>query len=106
MPSKEAPVPSQSNRKDNNNYMKVLKIKMSDGSKTFIKRTSRNHSTKFSCSTKSSYVIIEGSYASRTRAKIYGLGRKSLGKGTNTFKVICRASSGVKREYRIKIKRN
>lgn len=106
MPSKEAPVPSQSNRKDNNNYMKVLKIKMSDGSKTFIKRTSRNHSTKFSCSTKSSYVIIEGSYASRTRAKLYGLGRKSLGKGTNTFKVICRASSGVKREYRIKIKRN
>lgn len=105
MPSNEAPVPSQSNSKDNNNYLKELKLKMSDRNRTVISRKSREHDTSFSYSTKSSYATIEGSYASRTSAKIYGLGRKSLKRGTNVFNITCRASSGVERVYRIKIKR-
>ncbi len=106
MPSREAPVPSQSNNYDNNYYLKELKLGMSDGTKFAVKKNSRNHNTDFSYSTKSSCVIIDGSYASRTRAKIYGLGKKALKRGTNTFKVICRASSGVERVYNIRIRRS
>ena len=107
MPSSACKVPSSSWKKDNNYYLKTLKVTAGGRTYTKISSSSQNYTKSFTVyvgKSVSSATISAGA-ASRTSAKVSGTGKKSLSSGTNTFKVVCTASSGLKRTYTVKVVR-
>lgn len=107
MPSSACKVPSSSWKKDNNYYLKTLKVTAGGRTYTKISSSSQSYTKSFTVyvgKSVSSATISAGA-ASRTSAKVSGTGKKSLSSGTNTFKVVCTASSGLKRTYKVKIVR-
>lgn len=103
MPSKVSAKPSLSWDKDNNYYLKTLKA----GNKTLISSKKLNYNKVFSVRVPrdTGSIKISAAKASVTNAKIYGTGTKNLHIGKNTFKVVCKASSGEKRTYTVVINR-
>lgn len=107
MPASACKVPSSSWKKDNNYYLKTLKVTAGGRTYTKISSSSQSYTKSFTVyvgKSVSSATISAGA-ASRTSAKVSGTGKKSLSQGTNTFKVVCTASSGLKRTYTVKIVR-
>lgn len=107
MPASACKVPSSSWKKDNNYYLKTLKVTAGGRTYTKISSSSQSYTKSFTVyvgKSVSSATISAGA-ASRTSAKVSGTGKKSLSSGTNTFKVVCTASSGLKRTYTVKIVR-
>lgn len=107
MPSSACKVPSSSWKKDNNYYLKTLKVTAGGRTYTKISSSSQSYTKSFTVyvgKSVSSATISAGA-ASRTSAKVSGTGKKSLSQGTNTFKVVCTASSGLKRTYTVKVVR-
>lgn len=107
MPSSACKVPSSSWKKDNNYYLKTLKITAGGRTYTKISSSSQSYTKSFTVyvDRNVSSATISAGAASRTSAKVSGTGKKSLSSGTNTFKVVCTASSGLKRTYTVKIVR-
>ena len=99
MPKAPSPRPSNSPAKDNNCYLSSLTV----GGETLISSSKLNYNTSFTVRTDKDTVRISASAASKTGASIKGRGKKKLSRGTNTFKLVCRASSGVTRTYKIKV---
>ncbi|MDD6299283.1 N-acetylglucosaminidase [Hornefia butyriciproducens] len=107
MPASACKVPSSSWKKDNNYYLKTLKVTAGGRTYTKISSSSQSYTKSFTVyvgKSVSSATISAGA-ASRTSAKVSGTGKKSLSQGTNTFKVVCTASSGLKRTYTVKVVR-
>ncbi len=107
MPSSACPKPSDG-KVDNNFYLKTLTVSYGDTSKKLIRSSALNYDTSFtvkvSSGTKS--VNIDAASASRTSESVRGTGKRTLYKGKNNFKVVCRSSSGQKRTYTITIIRS
>ncbi len=106
MPRKLCSKPSGSMKADNNYYLKTLKVRTGGTTHTLISSSSLNYSKSFSVNTGSARTAsITASKASTTGAVITGAGTKELEKGTNTFKIKVKASSGKTRTYTVKINR-
>jgi len=93
-------------RRDNNFYLKSLKVKIGNQTTTLISPYELCYKKTFKLDAGgASKVKISADLASVTKATVSGTGTKSLKKGENTLKVVCTASSGQKRVYKIKITR-
>lgn len=106
MPEKPSKKPSDKKNKDNNYYLKELKVK-GNKIKTLIKSSKLSYKKTFSMTVPYSCdtVTVSCKKASRTGGKVTGAGEHSLAPGENTIKVVSKSSSGEKRTYKINIKR-
>ena len=100
MPDKLCPKPASSG--DNNNYLNSLSVSGTSISPKFDKFT-----TSYTATVKAeiSSVTINANPLGKS-AKVSGKGKVSLKTGENIIKVTCKAASGVKRTYTIRIPRN
>jgi beta-N-acetylglucosaminidase/uncharacterized protein YgiM (DUF1202 family) len=111
MPDDTYSKPSTSWSKDNNMYLKTLRVSTTGGTTLYtpISSSSMNFGTSFSktVSNSVSAISISASAASRTGASVSGTGTRSLRVGTNVFYVKCQSSSGYySRTYKITITRS
>ena len=108
MPDAACPKPSGSRDKDNNFYLKTLKVSYDGAAQTLISDAAMNHNTKFTVHVPSDIksIKITATAASRTSAKISGKGKKDFTKNSKTYKVKCTSSSGKVRTYSIKVVRD
>lgn len=111
MPDDTYSKPSTSWSKDNNMYLKTLRVSTTGGTTLYtpISGSSMNFGTSFSktVSNSVSAISISASAASRTGASVSGTGTRSLRVGTNVFYVKCQSSSGYySRTYKITITRS
>ena len=99
MPDEVCPKPTSSG--DNNNYLSSLSVSGTSISPKFDKFTTSYTAT---VNAEVSSVTVNANPLGK-RAKVSGNGKVSLKTGKNTVKVTCKAASGVKRTYTIKITR-
>ena len=107
MPAKSAAKP-KGNNSDNNAYLKSLIVKAGSKKYKLITSDKLNYKKTFTVNVakKVRTVNIRAAAAStRKAAGVSGGGKKKIAAGWNTFKVTCKASSGSKRVYTIKIYR-
>lgn len=116
MPSKPCGRPSANTKKDNNNYLKKLTVKYTEGGKKVTKGLIKSRRLSFRRSFKLTVgkhvksvkiTAIQACQASSTKkgAKVTGAGKFKLKRGVNTFKLKCKASTGLVRKYKIRITR-
>ena len=99
MPDEVCPKPTSSG--DNNNYLSSLSVSGTSISPKFDKFTTSYTAT---VNAEVSSVTVNANPLGKS-AKVSGNGKVSLKTGKNTVKVTCKAASGVKRTYTIKITR-
>lgn len=99
MPSKVCPKPTSSG--DNNNYLKSLNVSGVKFNESFDKF---KYSYTATVSASTSSAVINANPLGKN-ATVTGAGRVSLKTGKNTFKVVCKAASGVTRTYTVTITR-
>lgn len=99
MPDEVCPKPTSSG--DNNNYLSSLSVSGTSISPKFAKFTASYTAT---VNAEVSSVTVNANPLGKS-AKVSGNGKVSLKTGKNTVKVTCKAASGVKRTYTIKITR-
>lgn len=99
MPDEVCPKPTSSG--DNNNYLSSLSVSGTSISPKFDKFTT-SYTAKVNAEVSS--VTVNANPLGKS-AKVSGNGKVSLKTGKNTVKVTCKAASGVKRTYTIKITR-
>ncbi|MBR2548029.1 MAG: hypothetical protein IKF07_07565 [Eubacterium sp.] len=122
MPSKPCGRPSTSKKKDNNCYLKKLYVKYtvpeSDGeskktvTKKYIKTSKLNYKTSFKLIVPANVekVKITADAACQPSSKkkgatVAGNGTFELAEGKNELIVVCKASTGLKRNYKITVTR-
>jgi beta-N-acetylglucosaminidase/uncharacterized protein YraI len=107
MPANKAYRPSDSSTTDNNYYLRSLRISAGGRTKTLIKSTKCDYRTVLTADvpSDSDKVKITASAASKNGAYIPGTGTHSLRSGSNTFNIIVRSTSGLKRIYTVVIRK-
>ena len=104
MPKDACPKPSGNMKRDNNFYLKSLKVKIGGRNVTLISSNELCYQKSFTVDAGGAdSVKITAKKASVTDASVSGTGTYQLKKGKNTLKVVCTASSGQKRVYKIRI---
>ena len=108
MPDKPLAKPSGSRDKDNNYYLKTLKVSYEGASQTLISDVALFYDTSFTVHVPSNIksIKISAAAASKTDAKIKGKGTKDFTADSKTYKVKCTSSSGKVRTYSIKVVRD
>ena len=123
MPKSPCARPSSSEKKDNNYYLKKLSVKYTvpakedegegeSKTKNYITKSKLNYKTAFKLKVPASVEAIKISATAACQktskkkgATVNGAGTYELVEGTNEFIVVCKASSGVKRNYKITVVR-
>lgn len=104
MPMNRCSKPSGNMKKDNNFYLETLSVKIGGKTHTLISGSQLNYKKNFTVSAGGAdSVKIGAKKASCTAATVSGTGTVKLQSGTNVCKVICKASSGLTRTYKITI---
>ena len=109
MPSKPKKAPPSSRKKNNNNYLKSLTVKVfreNGKTKSYrpIKPSRLNYVKTFEINAPedAERLLIEAEPAAEKGAKVSGTGKVKISR-KKTVRLTCKASSGAKREYVVKV---